>query len=108
VKGEQREEPHPHIFVRIEVVHELEGQDLDPEAVRRAIELSATRYCTSAAMLSAGGAEIHHRFVIRHGGARLDEEGEVIVTGPGAVSEAGSSRSDGSEPVAAMAGSAIG
>jgi putative redox protein len=82
VTGEQRDDPHPHVYVRIEIVHELEGPDLDVAAVRRAIELSATRYCTATAMLSAATAEIHHRYVIRRGDGRPDEEGEVVVTGP--------------------------
>ena len=32
------------------------------QAVRRAIELSATKYCPVNAMLSAGATEIHHRY----------------------------------------------
>ena len=83
VTGEQREDRHPHVYVRIDIVHEFEGADLDIEAVRRAIELSATRYCTASAMFSAGPAEIHHRYLIRRAGGRPDETGEVVVTGPG-------------------------
>ena len=86
VSGEQRDDPPPHIYRRIEIVHELAGPRLETEAVRRAIELSATRYCTVSAMLSAGPAEIHHRFLIRHD-AGADELGEVMVTGPGADSD---------------------
>ena len=83
VTGDQREDRHPHVYVRIDIVHELEGATLDVAAVRRAIELSATRYCTASAMFSAGPAEIHHRYQIRRGDARPDEVGEVVVTGPG-------------------------
>jgi putative redox protein len=82
VAGLQREDPHPHIFRRIVVTHELAGEELDVGAVRRAIELSATRYCTAAAMLAAGPTEIHHRYLIRRGDGRPDEAGEVAVTGP--------------------------
>jgi putative redox protein len=82
VTGEQRDDPNPHVYQRIEIVHELEGADLDVTAVRRAIELSATRYCTASAMFSAGPAEVHHRYVIRRGDGRPDEAGEVVVTGP--------------------------
>jgi len=60
-------------------------------AVARAIELSATRYCTASAMLSAGPAEIHHRYLVRRGDGRPDETGEtgeVVVTGPGEVPDA--------------------
>lgn len=83
VSGDQREDRHPHVFERIDIVHEFEGADLDVTAVRRAIELSATRYCTASAMFSAGPAEIHHRYVVRRGDGRPDEGGEVVVTGPG-------------------------
>ena len=83
VTGDQREDRHPHVYERIEIVHEFEGTDLEVAAVRRAIELSATRYCTASAMFSAGPAEIHHRYVVRRGDGRHDENGEVVVTGPG-------------------------
>jgi len=83
VTGEQREDRHPHVYQRIEIVHEFEGSDLDVMAVERAIELSATRYCTASAMFSAGPAEIHHRYVVTRGDGRPEEGGEVVVTGPG-------------------------
>ena len=83
VTGEQREDRHPHVYQRIEIVHEFEGPDLDVAAVQRAIELSATRYCTASAMFSAGPAEIRHRYVVSRGDGRQDESGEVVVTGPG-------------------------
>lgn len=81
VTGEQRDDPHPHVFERVDVLHELWGPDLDTAAVRRSIELSATRYCTATAMLSAGPAQIHHRYAIHRDGAST-ETGEVVVTGP--------------------------
>ncbi len=79
---------HPHVFEWIEIVHELEGSGLEATAVRRAIELSATRYCTATAMLSAGPAEIHHRYRIRRDGRPIEAE-EVVVAGPGASYELG-------------------
>jgi len=50
VRAEQREEP-PNYFTRVEVKHHLRGT-IDPEAVRRAIELSETKYCSVGAMIS--------------------------------------------------------
>lgn len=67
VSGEQRQDRHPHIYERIDIVHELTGSDLETEAVRRSIELSATRCCTASALFSAGPAEVHHRYLIRRG-----------------------------------------
>jgi hypothetical protein len=82
VAGQQRDEPHPHVYVRIDIVHEFAGRELEVPAVRRAIELSATRYCTASAIFSAGPAEVHHRYLIRRGSGQADESGEVVVTGP--------------------------
>lgn len=78
--GEQQAE-HPNAFVRIDVVHVVEGPAIDVEAVRRAIELSATRYCAVGATLSTGLTEIHHAYLVRDG--QGDERmAEVVVTGP--------------------------
>ena len=83
--GTQRDEA-PAIFTRIDVVHDIEGTDVDIEAVRRSIELSATRYCAVGSTLASGVTEIHHRYVVRCG----DEEplvGEVVVLGPDGLVE---------------------
>lgn len=82
VTGTQRDDPHPHVFESMDIVHEFVGADIDVAAVRRAIELSATRYCTVSATLSAGSTEVHHRYTIERGDGRLPETGEVVVTGP--------------------------
>lgn len=82
VSGEQREDRHPHVYRRIDVVQSSPGQSWR-RAARRSIELSATRNCTTSAMFSSGPAEIHHRYLIRRGDERPDESGEVVVTGPG-------------------------
>jgi putative redox protein len=82
VRAEQRDE-YPQILTRAEVLHIVEGTVVLEQAVRRAIELSATRDCPVNPRLSAGATEIHHRFRMRCTGAALKEaEGEVIVTGP--------------------------
>jgi putative redox protein len=72
---------HPHAFSRFDVVHVVDGESIDPEAVRRAIELSATRYCSVGSTLASGAVEIHHAYLIREPGG--DERyAEVLVTGP--------------------------
>lgn len=43
VTGDQREDANPAIFTRVDLLHVVEGPAVDVEAVRRAIELSATR-----------------------------------------------------------------
>lgn len=86
VTGEQRDDPHPHIFERLRIIHVVEG-DVEVEAVRRAIELSATKYCTVTANLASGAAEIRHAFVVRDA-AGEEHYAEVAVTGPGASPDA--------------------
>jgi putative redox protein len=81
VQAEQRA-GQPAVFTKADVVHLVEGPAIDEAAVRRAIELSATKYCSVAAMLSAGTVEIHHRYRIVSGDSPDPIEGEVIVTGP--------------------------
>jgi putative redox protein len=82
VRAEQRDE-FPQVLTWAEVVHVVDGTVVLERAVRRAVELSATRYCPVSAMLSAGATEIHHRFRMRCTGLEPKEaEGEVIVTGP--------------------------
>ena len=82
VEAEQRDE-YPQVLTRVRVVHEVEGPGVDEAAIRRAIELSATKYCPVNAMISAGATEVHHAYrVIRTGDNGFDEEGEVVVTGP--------------------------
>ncbi len=81
VEGDQRVE-HPRVYTEIRVVHELEGAGIDETAVRRAIELSAARYCSVSAMLASGVVTIRHRYVLRGVCEGDDEVGEVIVTGP--------------------------
>ncbi len=83
VTAEQRDD-QPAVFTRAEVVHLVEGPAIDEAAVRRSIELSATKYCSVAAMLSAGTVEIHHRYRILGPDGAAPIEGEVLVTGPNA------------------------
>jgi putative redox protein len=81
-RGDQRDE-YPQVFTRMDVVHVLEGTVLLEAAVRRAIQLSASKYCPVNAMLSAGATEVHHSFRMRCTGREPNEaSGEVIVTGP--------------------------
>jgi putative redox protein len=82
VAADQRTE-YPQVFTRIDVTHVVEGPAVREIAVRRAVELSAAKYCPVNAMVSAGATEVHHHFRVRSTGAEPKEtSGEVIVTGP--------------------------
>jgi putative redox protein len=50
VHGERREE-HPKSFRKMEVKHLLRGRNISEAAVKQAIELSTTKYCSVAATL---------------------------------------------------------
>ena len=62
VTGTQTEE-YPHIFTDIMVHYTVRGWQVDPQAVARSIELSATKYCPVWAMLAAT-ARIQSKFTI--------------------------------------------
>jgi putative redox protein len=85
VSGLQGED-HPHAFSRFDVVHVVDGDDVDPEAIRRAIELSATKYCSVGSTLASGAVEIHHAYLLR--ATNGDERyAEVLVMGPNVAPE---------------------
>ena len=61
LRAEQREEP-PNYFTKVYIKHRLRGQ-IDPGAVKQAIHLSETKYCSMGAMISKT-AEIETSFDI--------------------------------------------
>jgi putative redox protein len=75
----EKADAHPQVYASIVVEHRVSGK-VEPEALRRAIELSATTYCPVSAMLSRS-VRIEHRY-------RLTREGQdevsalVATTGP--------------------------
>ena len=82
VAGLQRDE-YPQVYTEVTITHEVDGNGISEAAVRRAIELSALKYCPVNAMLSAGATTVHHRYRIHsEGSSPYDREGEVLSTGP--------------------------
>ncbi len=78
VTGEKADE-HPQVYTSIVVEHRVTG-DVEPESLRRAVELSATTYCPVSAMLSRS-VRIEHCFrLIRGDGEEVSAP--VAVTGP--------------------------
>jgi hypothetical protein len=80
VAGDQRPGSPPHVFGHISIVHVIDG-DVHIDAVRRAIALSATRYCAVTGNLASGVAKVRHGYLVRdtHGN---ELSGDVLVTGP--------------------------
>jgi putative redox protein len=62
VHGDKASE-HPKVFTRITVEFVVTGRKIDPGAVQRAVELSATKYCPAQAML-VKAAPIEHKITI--------------------------------------------
>lgn len=79
VRGE-RHERHPRTFHRIEVEHQFTGSSIADIAVTRAIELSATRYCSVSAQLAEGDVAIHHVYRIADDAG--ERSAEVVTIGP--------------------------
>ncbi len=81
VTGTQADD-HPNAYTSFQVVHEIAGPGVEADAVRRAIELSATRYCTVGATLSTGQVTIDHRYVLTDSETGRETTGSVVRIGP--------------------------
>ena len=60
----ERAADHPKVFTSITVEYVLNGNNLDSEAVDRAVELSSTKYCPAQAML-VQAVPITHKVTIQ-------------------------------------------
>jgi putative redox protein len=69
ITGTEREE-HPRIFTDIHLEYIVRGDDILPEDVERAIDLSTTKYCSVSAMLTPA-VRITHSFTIEPSGSAL-------------------------------------
>lgn len=78
VHGEEAPD-YPQLYTAITVEHRVVG-NVDAEAVRRSIELSATRYCPISALLSRG-VEIEHRYRLTLPDG-TEHAALVVITGP--------------------------
>lgn len=63
----ERAESEPKVFTRIHVHFVVTGRDLKELKVRKAVELSAEKYCSASIMLGNAGVEISHDFEIVEG-----------------------------------------
>jgi putative redox protein len=54
----------PAVFTKIHLHFVVTGRNLKSRQVERAIELSATKYCSAGMMLQRGGVEITHDYEI--------------------------------------------
>ena len=54
----------PAVFTKIHLHFVVTGRNLKSRQVERAIELSATKYCSAGMMLQRGGVDITHDYEI--------------------------------------------
>lgn len=60
----ERADSEPKVFTRIHVHFVISGKQLKEAQVKRAVELSAEKYCSASIMLGRGGVEITHDYEI--------------------------------------------
>jgi len=60
----ERADSVPAVFTRIRMNFVVTGRGLKDAQVKRAVELSAGKYCSASIMLSRGGVEISHSYEI--------------------------------------------
>lgn len=88
VRATQRDD-YPQIFTTIDVLFEVEGPELTVRAVRQAIKLAVSKYCSVNTMLAAGATTIHHRYrVIGTGSTPFEASGDVMTSGPRSIQDA--------------------
>jgi putative redox protein len=63
VRGKQRTDEYPYLFVEYQVEYLVWGENLEPRAVEQAIHLSEAKYCSVGATLSKAGP-IHSTYRI--------------------------------------------
>jgi putative redox protein len=66
VEGDTEDE-HPNAYVRMHIIYEFRGKDLDPEKIEKAISLSMERYCGVSAVYRKAKVELTHEFRILEG-----------------------------------------
>ena len=65
----ERASEDPKVFTRIHVHFVVKGRGLKEAQVKRAVELSAEKYCSASIMLGRAGVEITHDYEIVELGA---------------------------------------
>ncbi|HCF4953346.1 MULTISPECIES: OsmC family protein [Pseudomonas] len=60
----ERADEEPKVFTKIHVHFVVKGRGLKEAQVKRAVELSAEKYCSASIMLGRGGGEITHDYEI--------------------------------------------
>ncbi|MFN2253045.1 MAG: OsmC family protein, partial [Candidatus Promineifilaceae bacterium] len=59
-----RADDYPMVYTAVTLNYLVQGRNVDPRAVARAIQLSEEKYCSASAMFSRSGAEITINFAV--------------------------------------------
>ena len=62
--AERADDEVPAVFTKIHLHFVVSGNNLKEAHVKRAVELSAEKYCSASIMLTRGGVEITHSYTI--------------------------------------------
>jgi putative redox protein len=68
-----RADEHPKVFTHVQIEYLIEGHQIDPAAVERAIDLSASKYCPAQHMLNKA-VKIEHTYQITESDSSIDKE----------------------------------
>lgn len=60
----ERADSEPKVFTRIELHFIVKGSGLKEAAVKRAVELSAEKYCSASIMMERAGVEVTHGYTL--------------------------------------------
>lgn len=60
----ERADEVPSVFTKISIHFVVSGDNLKESLVKRAVSLSAEKYCSASIMLEKGGVEIQHSYEI--------------------------------------------
>lgn len=58
LEAKRAEDQVPAVFTEIKLLFQISGEDLNEKHVKRAVSLSAEKYCSISTMLKAGGVDI--------------------------------------------------
>jgi putative redox protein len=58
----KRAETEPKVFTDIHLKFIIKGKDMNENQVRRAVDLSADKYCSASIMLKRGGVNVTHSY----------------------------------------------
>ena len=64
LSAERAEDEVPAVFTKIHLHFVVFGEDLKEAQVKRAVSLSAEKYCSASIMLTRGGVEVTHSYTI--------------------------------------------